>query len=92
MYVSRTDVTDLLYSHGEIASEEECDLLNQLVKEVNDLTPMKNLEETHWVRTKNGWMHCEKCGEVFRADNKIAKWVYCPFCGRQVVGLKKEDE
>lgn len=88
MYVLLSDVTDLLYEHGESGDDEY--LLNQLLKEVNDLPTIKELESTHWVVTKNGWMHCERCGETFRAGRSTMHWQFCPCCGKFVAGRKEE--
>lgn len=94
MYVSRSDVTDLLYEHGETATEEETDLLNKLVKEVGDLAPMREQETSYWVVAPSAKeMSCERCGETFAIDkNNLIRWEYCPCCGRMIAGHKPERE
>lgn len=92
MYVLRSEVTNILYSYGETATSDEIEMLNQIAQEVNDLTPMEELESTHWVIAGHGWMHCEKCGETYKAGRNIKNFVYCPCCGKRVMGTKIEGE
>ena len=89
--VDKGRIADLIYEKAEYCSEDSEELLNGLIKDIDDL-PAENMAEYyegHWVKEGRS-MTCSHCGNEFQIKVKgicnLDRYVWCPCCGAYMKG------
>lgn len=89
--VDKGRIADLIYEKAEYCSEEGEELLNDLIRDIDDM-PAENMieyKEGHWIK-EGTTMVCDKCGNEFqikvRGMCNLDRYDWCPCCGAYMKG------